>query len=83
MLDNSPAWVVLDLALVRLGWPSLPIPAFFTPAQRSHVLTDAGADFTGEQKRYLEGFYGSFGFETISEPYLEDDIWHIDMRLPH
>ncbi|MFA7263056.1 MAG: AMP-binding protein [Caulobacter sp.] len=43
LLDNSPAWVVLDLALVRLGVPSLPIPAFFTPAQRSHVLTDAGA----------------------------------------
>ena len=29
MLDNSPAWVILDLALIRLGWPSLPIPAFF------------------------------------------------------
>lgn len=43
LLDNSPAWVVLDLALVRLGVPSLPIPAFFTPAQRSHVLSDAGA----------------------------------------
>jgi len=33
-------------------------------------------------QRYLEGFYGSFGFQTISEPYLEDGIWHIDMRRP-
>ncbi|MFD1191171.1 AMP-binding protein [Phenylobacterium conjunctum] len=42
-LDNGPAWVVLDLALVRLGWPSLPIPGFFTPAQRDHALADAGS----------------------------------------
>ena len=42
-LDNGPAWVILDLALVRLGWPSLPIPGFFTPDQRAHALADAGA----------------------------------------
>ena len=41
-----------------------------------------GAPIKIGAQRYLEGFYGSFGFETISEPYLEDDIWHIDMRLP-
>lgn len=28
---------------------------------------------------YLEKFYQSFGFETISEPYDEDGIMHIDM----
>lgn len=42
MLDNCPAWVVLDLALVRLGWPSVPLPVFFTDAQRAHALRDAG-----------------------------------------
>ena len=42
-LDNSPAWVVLDLALVSLGWPSLPIAGFFTAAQADHALADAGA----------------------------------------
>ncbi len=40
---NSIAWVILDLALVRLGRPSLPLPGFFTADQRSHVLADAGA----------------------------------------
>ncbi|MFZ6849657.1 GNAT family N-acetyltransferase [Undibacterium sp. RuRC25W] len=30
---------------------------------------------------YLEKFYGSFGFETVSEMYLEDDIPHVDMLL--
>jgi ElaA protein len=28
---------------------------------------------------YLERFYGSFGFEPVSEPYLEDGIPHIKM----
>ncbi|MDB5456147.1 MAG: AMP-dependent synthetase and ligase [Caulobacter sp.] len=41
-LPNGPAWVILDLALIRLGWPSLPLPGFFTPAQRDHALADAG-----------------------------------------
>lgn len=33
-------------------------------------------------QQYLEKFYGSFGFQTITEMYLEDDIPHIDMLLP-
>ena len=30
-------------------------------------------------QQYLEAFYASFGFVTISAPYQEDDITHIDM----
>lgn len=30
---------------------------------------------------YLREFYGSFGFEAISEVYLEDDIPHVDMIM--
>ncbi len=29
---------------------------------------------------YLERFYAGFGFQRVSDPYLEDDIWHVDMR---
>ncbi len=32
-------------------------------------------------QRYLEKFYGSFGFTTVSEPYLEDNIPHVEMLL--
>ncbi len=32
-------------------------------------------------QQYLEKFYQSFGFVTVSEAYLEDDIPHIDMLL--
>lgn len=28
---------------------------------------------------YLEEFYAGFGFQRVSEPYTEDDIWHVDM----
>jgi ElaA protein len=29
---------------------------------------------------YLEGFYERFGFQRVTEPYLEDNIWQVDMR---
>jgi ElaA protein len=32
-------------------------------------------------QQYLEQFYQSFGFKTISAPYDEDGIMHIDMLL--
>lgn len=30
-------------------------------------------------QQYLESFYGSFGFQTVSEPYDEDGIMHVEM----
>lgn len=43
LLDNGPAWVVVDLALIAARRPSVPLPPFFTAAQRDHALADAGA----------------------------------------
>lgn len=34
-------------------------------------------------QQYLEKFYQSFGFITVSEMYLEDDIPHVEMQLTH
>lgn len=59
-LANGPAWVILDLALMRLGWPSLPLPGFFTPAQCEHALADAGATLLVEE--------GEGGFEILGTP---------------
>ena len=28
---------------------------------------------------YLEAFYEEFDFRRVTDPYLEDDIWHVDM----
>jgi len=42
------------------------------PGCRIHVSAQA----------YLEKFYGSLGFETVSDVYIEDGIPHIDMVRP-
>lgn len=33
-------------------------------------------------QQHLSRFYGSFGFDVDSDPYLEDGIWHVEMRMP-
>ena len=32
-------------------------------------------------QQHLEAFYSSIGFAVDSKPYVEDGIWHVDMRL--
>ncbi len=41
-LGNGIDWVVADLALLSLGRTCVPVPPFFTPAQRQDALRDAG-----------------------------------------
>ncbi len=40
------------------------------------------ASVYAQAQTYLQNFYASFGFAAQSEPYLEDNIPHIDMLLP-
>lgn len=42
--DNGIDWAVADLAALAAGIPCVPLPTFFTPAQRAHVLASAGVD---------------------------------------
>lgn len=44
LADNGCAWAIADLALLRAGLLNLPLPTFFTAAQRRHALDDAGID---------------------------------------
>ena len=39
-----------------------------------------GAEIRIAAQMYLERFYERYGFHRVTEPYLEDDIWHVDMR---
>lgn len=41
--DNSIAWIVIDLAFIRLERTLVPIPPFFTAEQRRHALAQTGA----------------------------------------
>ena len=42
LLDNSPAWIVLDLACLHLNIPCIPIPSFFSDEQILHTISDSG-----------------------------------------
>ncbi|HEY9397668.1 MAG TPA: AMP-binding protein [Burkholderiales bacterium] len=44
-MDNSPAWAIADFAALDSAIPVVPLPRFFTPAQRRHALRDSGADW--------------------------------------
>jgi long-subunit acyl-CoA synthetase (AMP-forming)/pyrroloquinoline quinone (PQQ) biosynthesis protein C len=54
-LDNGVAWVVADLAAILAGVVVVPLPPFFTAAQRSHALADAGVDFVLHRERDAGG----------------------------
>lgn len=42
-MENSAAWALLDLALLRAARPVVPVPREFTEAQVAHVLGQTGA----------------------------------------
>lgn len=44
LADNSPDWVIADLAALRSGITHVPLPNFFSPTQLAHVLEQTGAD---------------------------------------
>lgn len=44
LLDNGPDFIALDEAAAAEGVVHVPLPLFFTPAQRQHALQATGAD---------------------------------------
>lgn len=44
LLDNSPAWALLDIACMDAGKTMIPIPAFFSESQIVGLLADADID---------------------------------------
>lgn len=43
--DNSPAWVLADLALLVAGRCAVPIPAFFSADQVQHLVAATGLEY--------------------------------------
>ena len=43
-LENSPAWIVADLAAMTAGIMNVPLPAFFSATQLRHAIQDAQID---------------------------------------
>ena len=54
MMENCPAWVVVDLACMAEKVILLPLPPFFSEKQIAHALIDAGVDtiFTDQPERF-------------------------------
>lgn len=38
-------------------------------------------ELTLHSQAYVGGFYEKFGFNAVSEPFLEEGIWHVSMTL--
>ncbi|MFJ5792351.1 GNAT family N-acetyltransferase [Lysinibacillus sp. NPDC093197] len=38
-----------------------------------------GSEVFIQAQEYLKNFYGSFGFQQVSEPYIYDSLPHLDM----
>lgn len=53
LLDNGPAWVIVDLAVQLRGITVVPLPLFFTDAQLRHIIAAAAVDciFTDQPAR--------------------------------
>lgn len=45
VVPNGVSWVVLDLALMRLGRTSVPLPPFFAPDQIARAVDEAGSAY--------------------------------------
>ncbi len=65
-LDNGPAWVIIDLALMALGRASVPLPPFFTSEQRLHALSDSGACLLLRPPVSADDTVGSIGGRDVA-----------------
>jgi long-subunit acyl-CoA synthetase (AMP-forming) len=81
LLDNSPAWAVIDLAALKAGVPSVPLPGFFSDTQIAHALRDAGVDtvLTDQPERLLALAHRQ-GLST-GAPVPQDIAAHIVWRI--
>jgi long-subunit acyl-CoA synthetase (AMP-forming) len=71
-LDNSPEWVVVDLALLAGRMPCLPLPGFFSPLQHWHAITEAGADWiVTDRPDFFLGLLRGNGVPSARAPDLE------------
>jgi len=68
LMDNTPAWVVSDLAAVHAEIPCVPLPLFFSPQQIAHLIATAGIEliFT-DQPEPLRAMLTAIGTDLVAE----------------
>ncbi len=81
LLDNGAAFALLDEALRLAGVVHLPLPLFFSGAQRQHALRAAGADLLVMQRHAATGLPFT-PWELGDEPLARLPLSHAAMPLP-
>jgi long-subunit acyl-CoA synthetase (AMP-forming) len=61
LMDNSPAWIITDLAALQAGKVNVPLPVFFSDEQLQHAVRDARIEavITDKPERVAALFPGS------------------------
>jgi long-chain acyl-CoA synthetase len=67
LMDNSPAWVVADLAASKAGVVHVPLPVFFSPDQVAHALRAAGVDAVLASPAAAGAWPGASGCELAGQ----------------
>lgn len=67
LMDNSPAWAIIDLAMWMHNKTCVPLPHFFSDSQLLHTFTDAYVDilFTDQPER-VEKITGDMPLQYIN-----------------
>jgi len=58
LLDNGPAWIIMDLAALHAGIRVIPLPTFFSREQTAHVIRDTGIDALCTDTEHAQGLQG-------------------------
>lgn len=68
LMDNTPAWVVADLAAMKIWIPVVPMPLFFSPEQIEHLIISAGLELVlTDQPGPLRQMLGLIGIAISDE----------------
>jgi len=85
LMDNTPAWVVADLAAMMAWVPVVPMPLFFSPEQTGHLIVSAGLELIlTDQPGPLRQMLGLIGIAISDEDTVDIAGVHIHLfQLEH
>ncbi len=85
-MDNTPAWVMADLAAMQAWIPLIPIPLFFSPDQIRHLIMRSGLELVlTDQPGPFRRLMGAIGVGISDETSLEmggSHVWEFQMEHP-
>ena len=66
LADNGLAWALADLAAIRAGLRLVPLPPFFSAAQVTHALRNAGVEALLVDPRLVQGPFAALPAESLN-----------------